>query len=234
MDLTRAGLGALIFDKDGTLFDFEATWGAWTLGIIDWLAEDDTSRAEALAQRLGYNRAAQAFLPGSIVIAHTPAEIVAEIMDLLPGWQAGALIAEVNARAATAPLKEAAPLVPLLSRLRSAGLKLGVMTNDSEEGARAQLTATGAMTAFDAVFGFDSGYGAKPDPAPLLALCDLFGVPPAACAMIGDSLHDIAAGRAAGMVTIGVLTGPATRADLAGAADIVLPSVADLPGALGL
>ena len=47
--------------------------------------------------------------------------------------------------------------------------------------------------------------------------------------MIGDSLHDLHAARSAGMVAVGVLTGLASRADLAPAADIVLDSIADLP-----
>jgi phosphoglycolate phosphatase len=47
--------------------------------------------------------------------------------------------------------------------------------------------------------------------------------------MIGDSLHDLHAGRAAGMAVMGVLTGPATEAELAPHADVVLPSIAALP-----
>jgi phosphoglycolate phosphatase len=47
--------------------------------------------------------------------------------------------------------------------------------------------------------------------------------------MVGDSLHDLHAGRAAGMRTVGVLTGPAPRAELSPEADIVLGSIAELP-----
>ena len=56
----------------------------------------------------------------------------------------------------------------------------------------------------------------------LTAFCDATGIPPAACAMIGDSTHDLDSGRAAGMVTVAVLTGVATRADLTPHADVVL------------
>jgi phosphoglycolate phosphatase len=48
-------------------------------------------------------------------------------------------------------------------------------------------------------------------------------------AMIGDSTHDLVAGRAAGMITVGVLTGPATREDLAPHATVVLPDIGHLP-----
>ena len=48
-------------------------------------------------------------------------------------------------------------------------------------------------------------------------------------AMVGDSTHDLHAGRAAGMTTIGVLTGPATEETLAPFADAVLPDISHLP-----
>ena len=48
--------------------------------------------------------------------------------------------------------------------------------------------------------------------------------------MVGDSRHDLQAGRAAGMVTLGVLTGPATAAELADVADAVLPDIGRAAG----
>ena len=68
----------------------------------------------------------------------------------------------------------------------------------------------------------------------LAAFCALTGIPPAACAMVGDSIHDLDSGRAAGMTTIAVLTGLATRADLAPHADVVLTDIAELPAWLGI
>ena len=51
--------------------------------------------------------------------------------------------------------------------------------------------------------------------------------------MVGDSLHDLVAGRAAGMQTVGVLTGPACRDELAPCADVVLPDIGHLTTWLG-
>jgi phosphoglycolate phosphatase len=50
--------------------------------------------------------------------------------------------------------------------------------------------------------------------------------------MVGDSLHDLEAANAAGMVRVAVLTGMATEKQLKKYADIVLPSIADLPDIL--
>jgi phosphoglycolate phosphatase len=55
-------------------------------------------------------------------------------------------------------------------------------------------------------------------------------MPASACVMIGDSRHDLASGRAAGMRTVGVLTGPAEAAELQGLADAILPDIGALPG----
>jgi phosphoglycolate phosphatase len=48
--------------------------------------------------------------------------------------------------------------------------------------------------------------------------------------MVGDSKHDLDAGRAAGMKAVAVLTGIATRADLAPHADVVLADITGLAG----
>ena len=79
------------------------------------------------------------------------------------------------------------------------------------------------------MIGSDSGFGAKPQAAPLLALADKMDIPAAACVMVGDSAHDLRAGRAAGMRAVAVLTGLAETAELAPLADAVLPDVSHLP-----
>ena len=129
---------------------------------------------------------------------------------------------------------EVTPLVPLLDRLIAAGITLGLATNDSEAPARAHLERAGILDRFAFVAGYDSGHGAKPEAGQLAAFCALTGIPPAACAMIGDSTHDLDSGRAAGMTTVAVLTGLAGRADLAPHADVVLEDIAALPAWLGL
>ena len=67
----------------------------------------------------------------------------------------------------------------------------------------------------------------------MMAFLRWSGLDPEAVAMIGDSLHDLEAGHAAGMVTVGVLTGPATRAELAPVADVILDDIGALPDWLG-
>ena len=219
--------GLLIFDKDGTLFDFEATWSVWTAGVLAELAEGAGISAADLGARIGFG--AEGFAPDSPVIAGTLDEIVAHLLPLLPDWEADALEEMLATRAETAPAAEVVPLRPFFEGLRAAGWKLAVMTNDVEASARAHLGGCGALDAVDLVVGADSGHGAKPDAAPLLAIARLLNERPERAVMVGDSLHDLAAGRAAGMACVGVLTGLAPRAQLAPHADVVLASIAELP-----
>jgi phosphoglycolate phosphatase len=226
--MTR-GLRGLVFDKDGTLFDFHATWGAWTAGFIRDLSNGDEATALRLATDLGFDLDGVRFLQGSPMIAGTMEVVIEAALAALPRLDEAALRLHVlETTAAAAPI-EAAPLAPLLEGLRAGGFTLGLATNDAEAPAREHLGRAGVLGHFAFVAGYDSGWGAKPAPGMLEAFCRATGHVPGEVAMIGDSTHDLAAGRAAGMVTIGVLTGPARAEELLPLADAVLPDIAGLP-----
>lgn len=219
----------IVFDKDGTLFDFQATWGAWARRLLLDLAGGDHACAAELGAVVGYDFAADRFCADSPVIAGTTAEIAERLLPHLPGASPLTLLARMNMLAAEAPQAEAVPLLPLLRQLKEAGLKIGLATNDAEGPARAHLSGAGVLDLFDFVAGFDSGHGAKPAAGQLLAFADLAGLDPASIAMVGDSRHDLHAARAAGMAAVAVLTGLAQRDDLEPHADAVLPDIGHLP-----
>ena len=232
--MTKTPLKGLIFDKDGTLFDFAATWGAWVQHLLHTETADAPENLAPLADLLGYDLATSSFRKDSIVIASTAREIAVAALPYLADTDVETVLARFNAAATLAPQVEVVPLIPFLTQLRGAGFKLGVATNDSEAPARAHLAAADVEGLFDFIVGSDSGFGGKPQTGQLDAFCKGMGLPPQACAMIGDSTHDLDAGRAAGMTTIAVLTGVAGRADLAPYADVVLDTIAQLPAWLGL
>lgn len=220
----------LLFDKDGTLFDFNATWGAWTRQMLQAEAQDDPALLQRLAKVLGYDLQTGLFVPGSIVIAETQAVVVEHMAQHLPGSTIEALGARMNAAAADVTQTEAVPLQAYFTGLKQDGFTLGIATNDSDATARVHLENAGITGCFDFIAGYDTGHGAKPGTGQLDAFCAQTGLEPAQCAMVGDSLHDLHAGRAAGMTTIGVLTGPAPADELAPMADVVLPDIAGIPG----
>ncbi len=221
---------AILFDKDGTLFDFEATWGFWAQAFLLRLTDGDAARAERIGRAIGYDMGANRFEPDSVVIACTPFEIVTVLEPHAPNLSRAALLDLLNGEAECAAQVEAVPLVAFLGGLRDRGLRLGVATNDTEAPAMAHLGAAGIRDMFDFIAGCDSGHGAKPEPGQLLAFADHVGADPARVVMVGDSAHDLIAGRAAGMATVGVLTGLAGHTDLAPLADVVLPDIGHLPG----
>jgi len=222
-------LRGLIFDKDGTLFDFAGTWVAWAEASLLRACAGDRARAARVGAAVGFDLAARRFARDSIVIAGTPAEVTEALLPHLPEFDGAGLLALLDEEARRAPQLEAVPLVPLLGALRESGLHLGLATNDTEAAARTHLAGAGVLELFHFVSGFDSGFGAKPGPGPHLAFAKARGLAPGEIAMVGDSTHDLSAGRAAGMCCIGVLTGPAEAAELAPLADVVLPDIGHLP-----
>lgn len=219
---------AIVFDKDGTLFDFGATWEAWARAFLLKITDHDLEQADHVGQHIGFDLKTNSFQPDSIVIAHPVDEIAAALAPLFPNLSTDELLEKLNAEAENVPQIEAVPLIPLLESLRRQGLKLGVATNDTERPARMHLKAAGVLNHFDFIAGFDSGHGAKPEPGQLLAFATAVGVAPKFTVMVGDSTHDLVAGRAAGMQTVGVLTGIAGTEDLAPYADVVLPDIGHL------
>ncbi len=220
----------LIFDKDGTLFDFAATWEAWAVAFLLRAAKGDKDQAARVGTAIGFDFEAQEFQRDSLVIAGTPGEVAAALAPHFPTWADQQLLDMLNEEAEQAPQSEAVPLVELLTKLRARGLKLGVATNDAQAPALAHLGQAGVTDMFDFIAGFDSGHGAKPAPGQLLAFAAQTGLAPSTVAMVGDSTHDLRAGRAAGMTCVAVLTGLATANELAPFADIVLPDIGHIPG----
>ena len=231
-----AGARAVLFDKDGTLFDFQKSWAPLVARLIDEFAAGDPAVAARLAEAGGFDRGLGRFLPESPLVSHSGAEIASL-------WAAELTLSALEvedrmneAGAAELDLAPAAADLPgLLGRLKLSGRALGVATNDAEAPARAQLAEARALEHFDLILGYDSGVAAKPSPAMVLAFAASIGAAPAEVVMVGDSLHDMRAAKAAGaLAAVGVLTGPASREILETEADLVLDSIEDLPAALGL
>ncbi|RVT87417.1 HAD family hydrolase [Rhodobacteraceae bacterium CCMM004] len=230
----QGGFAAVLFDKDGTLFDFTASWGGYAEALVADLADGDAALAARLFSTLGYDPEAGRYDPDSPVIAATAQEAAARLLPHLPAWGAGPLVARMDALAEATPQVPAVPLAALLDRLLAAGLILGVATNDAEAVARTHLERAGVADRFSLILGCDSGHGAKPDPGPIRAFVRHTGARSDRVAMVGDSLTDMAAARAAGAVPVAVLTGPAEAQTLAPHAAAVLRDIGDLPSWLGL
>ena len=223
-----SAIKGLLFDKDGTLFDFEKTWNSWTSRILCEVSEQSDVSIDELAESIDFDLKTGKLLPQSIVIAGTHRQVTAALHSKLPNWNFDDLESYLLDIVIETPQYEVVPLQRRFQNLKLQGFSLGVMTNDSEKGAQAHLAAAGILDLLDFLAGSDTGYGCKPAPEPLLAFAETTNLKPDEIAMVGDSLHDLQAADAAGMMRIAVLTGMATESQLENYADLVLPSIADL------
>ena len=82
--------------------------------------------------------------------------------------------------------------------LKAGGYKLGCVTNKAAQFTEPLLRELGLYDDFSIVISGDTLAQKKPDPAPLLHAAEFFGCQPENALMIGDSVSDVAAARAAG------------------------------------
>jgi phosphoglycolate phosphatase len=231
-----SGIKGILFDKDGTLVDFQATWHAIGDLMAMKAARGDRSLANALMDRAGYDHAAGRFRGDSVFAAGTNADIVELWYPDLTEGQRLAMVEHFDLVTAAEGAAQAVPLpgcLDAIAALYDAGYRLGVATNDSTAGAEKTLLALGVAQMFTAAYGYDAVANPKPAPDSVIAFCDLTGLKPSEIAMVGDNRHDLEMGRAGGVgLNVGVLSGTGQRDRLLPLADVVLNSVADLPALL--
>ncbi|MEP9378890.1 HAD family hydrolase [Aquabacter sp. CN5-332] len=229
------GLKALLFDKDGTLVHFDRTWGPAAGAVMRTLAEGNPAALKRLEEVSEYLPDEERFLPSSPLVAGSSAHygpLWAEALGCPADKDFLGLIDHLFREGGLHHLTPIGRPAEVLKHLRDAGLRLAIVTNDAEASARDQARALGVLSYFDAVHGYDSGYGSKPDPGMVSAVAEQFALEPQEMAVIGDSVHDFTAARSAGARFILVRTGPAPVEHLYGEADLVVDSIDDLPAHL--
>jgi pyrophosphatase PpaX len=102
-----------------------------------------------------------------------------------------------------------------LAHLHRRGHPLAVVTSKTDALARRGLEHTGIIGFFDTIVGCDACARHKPHPEPVLTALDRLGYEPREAVFVGDSVHDVEAGNAAGVLTIAALWGPFSRDQLA-------------------
>jgi phosphoglycolate phosphatase len=230
---------AIMFDKDGTLIDYRATWlPANRAAAIDLAlaAGREDAFADELLRRLGYDPARDEFTAESPLLWATNAEIAA-------CWSRSPELAGVSdvherverhfADREAYPPVAVTDLATLFERLCARGFALGVATMDSTASVEALLVRFAVRDRVRFIAGADGGFGLKPAAGMVLGFCAALGLAPAEVAVVGDNLADMAMARAAGAgLAIAVLTGGCPGAALKAEADLVLASVAQLEAAL--
>ncbi len=120
-----------------------------------------------------------------------------------------------------------------LDYLKSAGFKLGCVTNKAAQFTIPLLKDLGIHDDFGIVVSGDTLVKKKPDPMPLLHVAEHFGVKPVNSLMIGDSVSDVKAARAAGFQIVCMSYGYNHGMDIRDAKpDAVIDSMAEIEGLL--
>ena len=230
------GIRGILFDKDGVLIDFEATWDPVNRHLAREIAAGDARMAARLLIAGGFDAELRRAQPGTALAAGTSNDVAAAWIGQLPAWEEAALAAEVDRIFNATSPEHMVPLVDiaaLFGRLRGRGLTLGIATNDSEFGARSQLDSLGVLDQLTFLAGYDSGHGAKPAPGMAEAFCRSTGLAAAEVAVVGDNLHDLEMGRCAGAgLLVGVRSGTGDPAALDEMAHHLIDSVAELEALL--
>lgn len=97
---------------------------------------------------------------------------------------------------------------------RDAGVHVGVVTSKGRGMTLRSLSHVGLLEAFDIIITADDTIRHKPDPMPVQQALRALGVSPERALFVGDSTHDMRAGRAAGTYTGAALWGPFSREQL--------------------
>jgi phosphoglycolate phosphatase len=236
VDLT--GIDVVIFDKDGTLIDFHAMWGGWARTLGDRL--DGTIRRPVspdVYATVGFDPSTGRVAPGGLLATGTMAGIEETIATVLRRYCPSIAAARRATQAAwflpdPTQAEPLADLSRLFGRLRDSGRRIAVVTTDDRAPTEATLRALGVRRHVEALVCGDDGFAMKPAPDPVVAVCHAFRSEPSRVLVVGDTPADLEMGRSAGAaLVIGVRSGVAPTADLAGA-DQVIDSVADLLGAI--
>lgn len=221
---------AVLFDKDGTLIALDPAWVPLAEAWIEAVAGRDRQLAETLMEDLGFDGVR--LVPDGMFASATVAALAEATVGILRTHS----IPDVDRRIETAvrlmQAGEAAEVLALgevaetITAMAAAGLRIGVVTNDDLAPTAAQLALLGVDHLVEAVITGDQGIPFKPAPDPILAACEMLGVPPRRTLFVGDSAVDIGAARAAhtaGTVAVGH---PGTLA--ARMADTVISSIDEI------
>ncbi len=105
-------------------------------------------------------------------------------------------------------------VVEMIGQVRDCGCRLGLVTSKNRSGALRGLALIGLGDAMDVIVGADDVQHPKPHAEPVERALELLAMPASSCLFVGDSHHDVACGRSAGVRTAGITWGPFDRRHL--------------------
>jgi phosphoglycolate phosphatase len=183
-------VGAVLLDLDGTLLDTVPDLYAAASAMLHDLGRP-VLPLEAIRSYVGRGipNLVKRVLAGSLEVADDPSPPPKDALDSFRRHYA-----RENGRNS----RPYPGVIDGLQLLKAKGFPLGVITNKAEAFTLPLLELTGLAPYLDVVVSGDILPRPKPDPMPLVWACGRLGVYPTDTLLVGDSVHDFRAGRAAG------------------------------------
>ncbi|MCH8553070.1 MAG: HAD family phosphatase [Natronospirillum sp.] len=231
----HGSVAALLFDKDGTLLEFNQLWLSWLQHLMHHLHKTASPALELdeslILQRLGVNASITTCDPAGPLAIGSMDDVTAllgfGLYEQGVAWNDALHLVRNSADHAESLLHArdivALPgLHDLMAQAASLSLPLAVVTSDTEANARHHLRALGLSDAFAVVLGHDSTERGKPFPDPAWVACTRMGVSPESVALFGDSNGDMQMARRAKLkAAIGLCPNRIDRNHLADADQVI-------------
>ncbi|KXG84584.1 haloacid dehalogenase [Agrobacterium bohemicum] len=234
---SAAEISAILFDKDGTLIGYDASWGPVNRELAAIAAKGDPELADRLLLACGMDPVTGHVKPDSLLAAGNTVQIAEGLLAAGSSCDLADLTQRLDRLFTDAAGNSVAvtDLKAFFARLKSRGYKLGIASSDNEASIRETAKRFGFEQNLDFVAGYDSGHGTKPQPGMVLGFCAATGLPPHRVAVVGDNNHDLhmAANAGAGL-RVAVLTGTGSKESLAADSDYCFDDITGLEDLLPL
>lgn len=229
---------AILFDKDGTLLDFDAFWVSVSVKALEEVL------AHFHCPHVPINEILEAFgvhdgvtdIDG-VLCKGTYRQMGELVYDVLHSYGCTADVEEVvttvihayNCNTDSGTIQPTSTgLAEVLAVLKKRGIKLAVVTTDNEQITRKCLKALAIESLFDAIYTDDGHTPTKPDPFCALDFCQKYGVLPENACMVGDTMTDVKFARNAGMPVVILAKTPKSRERMMPVADQTISELSEL------
>jgi phosphoglycolate phosphatase len=227
---------AIIFDKDGTLIDFDVMWGGWTVYLAGQLHQATGLNVhKALCLAFGYDEETNKVLAHGKLAASPMGQLrtlTTEVMQSLGLSLQSAENVVQECWCIPDPVLLAKPLTDLntlFTRLQNENIKIAIATADDRAATQAMIEAFDIEEYISTMVCADDGIPSKPNPHMVLTICERIKIEPSKTMVIGDTISDLKMARAAGAgLCVGVLSGVSKAVDLIQYADVLVESIDEL------
>jgi len=242
MHMREFDVDCVVFDKDGTLIDFNALWGArtqrWVEAISASIGLTHKAKGE-LYSLLGYSPVRKQVRPESplaVVSFEVLYTLAAGVICQagIPWHQARDLAiscAQDTILAAIDPveIRPKGDVVGLMRQLVGAQIRVAVVTSDDRRMTEATLELLGIKELINLLICGDDPVPNKPSPEALWQISTQLGIDVKRIMMVGDTLSDMQfAGNAGIAFRIGVTSSSGDKSSLTSCADAILTSIDEI------